>query len=140
MVTSQPFSRIIAAEIDGRAQNIRYRQNQFHRLHLALLQHIQDLKHAISSDSGHSSEETQAEICLALRDVREHHASLDLERDLREEYRIANGADNPDRRTGVGIVYVVPTNHTLFYSVIAALSAALAAGNCIILEVRRRIS
>ncbi|OOF94941.1 hypothetical protein ASPCADRAFT_397666 [Aspergillus carbonarius ITEM 5010] len=137
MVTTQPFQRIIAAEIDGRCQNIRYRQNQFHRLQSGLVQNIDEIKDAIVADSGHSLEEVRAEICLAIKEIRTHYASLDLKKDLEVEYRVANGKDNTDGKRGVGIVYIVPCSHTIFFSVVAALSAAIAAGNCVILELTK---
>lgn len=64
-----------------------------------------------------------------------HYLSLDITQALYGEYLVANGRDNIGRRSAVGTVYIVPTRHTLFYSVISALSAALAAGSCFILEV-----
>ncbi|CAK96585.1 uncharacterized protein An07g01400 [Aspergillus niger] len=137
MVATQPFQRIVAAEIDGRCQNIRYRQNQYHSLQSALVQNIEQIKEAIAADSGNSPEEVRAEICLAFKEIRTHYASLDLKKDLEEEYRVANGKDNYDGKRGVGIVYIVPSSHTMFFSVVAALSAAIAAGNCVILELTK---
>lgn len=134
-MVSQPFSRILSAQIDGRAQNARYRQNQFHRLQSTLVQHVEDIKQAIQCDSGHASEEIQAEISLALKEIRTHYLSVNLDKDLEREYRVAHGKDNVDGKRGVGIVYIVPTRHTMFYSVISALSAAIAAGSCVIVEV-----
>lgn len=130
------FPKIVAASIDGRVHNVRYRQDQFHRLQSAILRNLSEIKHAISQDFSRTVEEVQAEICLALKDFRTHYSSLDTARAVQNEYLVGNGRDNIDRRRGAGIVYIVPTRHTLFYSVIAALSAALVAGNCIILEVR----
>lgn len=130
------LSRILAANIDGRTQNTRYRQSQFQKLHLILVKHIAEIQDAIYSDSGHTRTEVRAEVFLALQELRTHYSNLSLEKDLEAEYRIAHGKDNPDRARGVGIVYLVPSMHTLFYSVISALTAALAAGNCVVLEVR----
>ncbi|KAL4876677.1 Aldehyde/histidinol dehydrogenase [Aspergillus karnatakaensis] len=137
MVAPQPFARLFAAEIDGRAQTIRYRQGQFHRLQSSLVQHIDKIKNAIQTDSGHAVEEVQAEICLALKEIRTHYLSLNLDEDLEKEYRVANGKDNVDAARGIGIVYIIPSTHTMFFSVISALSAAMAAGNCIILELTK---
>ncbi|PYI19517.1 aldehyde dehydrogenase PutA [Aspergillus violaceofuscus CBS 115571] len=137
MVAPQYFPRILSAEIDGRTQNIRYRQNQFHRLQSTLVQHVDQIKDALLTDSGHAPEEVRAEICLALKEIRTHYASLDLSRDLEEEYRVAHGKDNRDGKRGAGIVYIVPCTHTMFFSIVSALSAALAAGNCIILELTK---
>nr|AAT65709.1 putative dehydrogenase [Aspergillus flavus] len=129
------FSAIIAGNIDGRTDNVRYRQRQFHRLQASILQHLTELKEAISQDSGHSEEEVQTEVCLSLKEIRSHYSSLNFEKSVQVEYRVARGEDNVDRKKGAGIVYIIPSTHTIFYSVIAALSAALAAGNCIIVEV-----
>lgn len=130
-----PFAAIVAANIDGRVHNVRYRQNQFHTLHSTILHHLEELREAIRRDSGYTLEEVQAEVCLALREIRSHYSSLDTVQAMQKEYQVANGHDNVDNRHGVGIVYIVPTPHTLFYSIMTALCAALAAGNCIILEV-----
>lgn len=129
------FARILAANVDGRTQNTRYRQAQFHRLQSVLVEHVAEIQDAIRADSGHTQQEIRAEIVLALQELRTHYTSLSLQKDLEVEYRIANGQDNPDNVAGVGIVYIVPSIHTLFFSVISALTAALAAGNCIVLEV-----
>ncbi|KAI9930236.1 hypothetical protein ASPWEDRAFT_35534 [Aspergillus wentii DTO 134E9] len=137
MVSAQPFPRLTSAEIDGRTQNIRYRQTQFHRLQTTLALHIERLKEAIQTDSGHSTEEIQAEICLAFKEIRTHYLSLDLEKDVEAEYRVVHGKDNVDGKRGTGIVYIVPCTHTMFFSVISAMSAAIAAGNCVIVELTK---
>ncbi|KAF7588817.1 hypothetical protein BBP40_005171 [Aspergillus hancockii] len=134
------FAAIIAGNIDGRTNNVRYRQRQFHRLHACILNRISEFKEAIAQDSGHTSEEVQAEVCLALKEIRSHYASLNFEQSVQVEYRVARGQDNLTRRKGAGIVYIIPTTHTIFYSVVAALSAALAGGNCVILELPKTTS
>ncbi|PKX97790.1 uncharacterized protein P174DRAFT_458383 [Aspergillus novofumigatus IBT 16806] len=136
MVSSQ-FSRLLAAEIDGRSQNTRYRQNEFHRLQSAVSQHIDEIQDAIQKDTGNGPEEVRAELCLALKEIRTHYLTLSLDKDLEKEYRVVAGKDNADARRGAGIVYIVPSTHTMFYSIVSALSAALAAGNCIILELTK---
>lgn len=134
------LARIVAANIDGRTQNTRYRQAQFHRLQAALVENIAEVQDAIRTDSGHTQQEIRAEVVLALQELRTHYTSLSLQKDLEVEYRIANGKDNAENVQGAGIVYIVPTSHTLFFSVISALTAALAAGNCIVLEVGTALS
>lgn len=135
ILINMDLSRIIAADIDGRVHNTRYRQAQFHRLQAVLVEHVAEIQDAIRADSGHSAQEVRAEVILALQELRTHYESLSLEKDLEKEYRIANGKDSLDGSRGAGIVYLVPCTHTLFFSVISALTAALAAGNCIVLEV-----
>lgn len=129
------LSRILAALIDGRAQNTRYRQSQLQKLQSTLVEHIASIQDAILSDSGHTRDEVRAEIVFALQELRVHYSGLSLKKDLEVEYRIAHRKDNPDAVRGVGIIYIVPTSHTPFFSIISALSAAMAAGNCIVLEV-----
>lgn len=136
MASAQLFPRIVSAKIDGRTQNIRYRQTQFHRLQSILVRHVDEITSAIQADSGHTPEEVQAEIGLAMKEIRSHYLSMKLEKDLDEEYAIAHGKDNMNRRRGVGIVYIVPSMHAMFYSVVSTLSAAMASGNCVIIEVR----
>jgi acyl-CoA reductase-like NAD-dependent aldehyde dehydrogenase len=133
------LARILTANIDGRTQNTRYRQSQFQRLQATLVKHISEIQGAIRADSGYTQQEIRAEVVLALQELRTHYTSLNLAKDLEVEYRIAQGKDSPDAMRGAGIVYIVPCLHTLFFSVISALTAALAAGNCIVLEVRRLI-
>ncbi|KAJ5772659.1 hypothetical protein N7520_003188 [Penicillium odoratum] len=128
------LSRILNANIDGRTQNTRYRQSQFLRLQSTLVENIAEIQDAIRADSGHTTKEIRAEVVLALQELRTHYTSLNLAKDLEVEYRIAQGKDNLGGSRGVGIVYIVPCVHTLFFSVISALTAALAAGNCIVLE------
>jgi acyl-CoA reductase-like NAD-dependent aldehyde dehydrogenase len=99
------------------------------------LKNLNELKQAIADDSGHTQQEVQAEVALAVNEIHTHYASLDVARSVEVEYRISNGKDNRDNRRGAGIIYIIPSQHTLFYSVIAALSAALAAGNSTIIEV-----
>ncbi|KAJ5756979.1 uncharacterized protein N7511_007161 [Penicillium nucicola] len=134
------LSRILAANIDGRTQNTRYRQSQFQKLQSSLVKDIASIQDAIISDSGHTRTEVRAEIVLALQEIKTHYSSLSLEKDLEAEYRIARGKDSADARRGNGIVYIIPNTHTFFYSVISALSAALVAGNCIVLELLQTTS
>jgi acyl-CoA reductase-like NAD-dependent aldehyde dehydrogenase len=125
-----------AAVTDGRTANIRYRQNEFQKLHAMLVENPDAISVAITKDTQGTSSEIEAEIFLALESLRDHYDSLDFAKELKEEYSISNGEDNGSRRVGVGIVFIRPTSHTRFYSILAPIGAALAAGNCILLEVR----
>ncbi|KAL4927329.1 uncharacterized protein BDV17DRAFT_267407 [Aspergillus undulatus] len=137
MVSPHPFARLLASEIDGRAQNTRYRQSQFHSLQSSLVSNIEAIRSALTADSGNAPEEVQAEICLTLKEIRTHYDSLSLEDDLEREYRVAHGKDNGDGARGRGTVYVIPASHTMAFSVVSALAGAIAAGNCVILELTK---
>jgi acyl-CoA reductase-like NAD-dependent aldehyde dehydrogenase len=136
MSSTKPFPRIRAAAIDGRLSNIHHRRSQLKQLHDSLTQHAQDIRNAIVHDSGNTQAEAAIEYHLAISSLKEHYSSLDPVGALEDEYRIARGVDAPDRREPVGIVYIVPAVHTLFFSVISPLGAAIAAGNCVIVQVK----
>jgi acyl-CoA reductase-like NAD-dependent aldehyde dehydrogenase len=130
-----PFSSLLAAEIDDRTQNVRYRQKQLLRLHEVLVANRSEAQNAITADSGNTYAEASIEFFLAISELKKHYSALNLEKDLEEEYSVSKGKDAAGRTVGAGMVYIVPTAHTLFYSVISPLSAAIAAGNCVIVEV-----
>jgi len=137
-VPSSPDSiiqRLGAAITDGRTANIRYRQNEFQKLHTALTENADALANAIAKDTQATSSEIEVELFLTMNSVRHFHDSLDFGKELKEEYSITDGKDNPHWRVGVGLVVIRPTTHTRLYSVVAPICAAIAAGNCILLEV-----
>ncbi|KAJ9665635.1 hypothetical protein H2201_004327 [Coniosporium apollinis] len=131
------FQRIREAAIDGRTQNVYYRQSQLERLRDVLVQNEEALQQAIVKDSGNSVTEAKIEYSLALLALKDQYASLNPAAALEEEYAISHGKDAPQRTEGAGIVNIVPTAYTLLYSVITPLCAAIAAGNCVILELEQ---
>ena len=115
---------------------MRYRQNEFRKLHSILAENADAFAEAITKDTQGTSSEIETEIFLTMDILRQSYDSLDFEKELKEEYSITNGEDNLSRRVGVGIVLIRPTSHTRLYSVLAPVCAAIAAGNCVLLEVR----
>lgn len=73
---------------------------------------------------------------MALDAVRHFYDTLDFDKELQQEYNVANGKDNKDRRVGAGLVIIRPTTHTRYYSIVNPLAAAISAGNCVILELQ----
>jgi acyl-CoA reductase-like NAD-dependent aldehyde dehydrogenase len=132
---SSSIARLQASNTDGRARTPRYIQNQLQALHSALLKNGSEIRQATSSSSQHTTAEISIEYHLAISVVKDQYASIDFDQMMDEEYRIANGKDAGDRRVAAGILYIVPSSYTLFYSVVAPLSVAIAAGNCVVLEV-----
>ena len=129
------IQRLRAAITDGRTANIRYRQNELHTLHVALTENADALAAAISQDTGSTSAEIEVELFLTMDSLRHFYNSLDFEKEIKEEYLVVNGQDNVGRRTGVGLVVILPTSHTRLFSVLSPICAAITAGNCILLEV-----
>jgi len=93
------------------------------------------IQEAIIADSGCSAAEAKIEYSLALDTLRQRFEELDIKKEHEEEYAIAKKANASSLRVGAGIVIIQPAPYTLFYSVITPLSAAVAAGNCVILQV-----
>ena len=129
------MKRISAACIDGRAQTPRYIQQQLMRLHDVLVDNASELRDAIRQDSHHTTTEIDVEYYLALRCVKDQYSQINIERCLEEEYHLANSKDSPKRLIAAGVVYVIPADYTRLYSIIAPASVAIAAGNCVVIEV-----
>ncbi|ORY71829.1 Aldehyde/histidinol dehydrogenase [Pseudomassariella vexata] len=128
------IERLQMAVIDGRTENIRYRQTQLRNLHSALRNEAASMCSALAKDSQTSNAEVETEYYLAMEAVRHFYDSLNFEEEYMKKYSITNGKDNTSRRLGVGLVVIRPTSHTRFYSIITPLAAAISAGNCIVLE------
>lgn len=87
------------------------------------------------TDSHNTAAEIEVEYHLAVDCVKRVFAQIDFAKEVKEEYAVARGEDAPLRRVGAGTVYIAPaTGHTLLYGVISPLSAAIAAGNCVVVE------
>ncbi|KAK5113553.1 hypothetical protein LTR62_003422 [Meristemomyces frigidus] len=130
---STPFPQIRAAAIDERTHNIYYRQTQLEALASALTTNISRLSDAIANDYGHNQAEIAVELYLAIGAIRNDYATLVPKIAQEKEYLLASGKDAGEARRPVGVVYIEPcVEHTLFYSVVVPLSAAIAAGNCVI--------
>lgn len=127
----EPLSRIEIASLECKAQSTRFRQKLLHSLHHALTSAEKKIKDAISIDTGYTDLETALEYSLAISELRTHYNSLDLEGDKKSQRAV----ENLNATTSVGIVYITPSNQNLFYSVISGVTAAITAGNCVILEV-----
>tara|TARA_R110002003_G_scaffold196_1_gene15260 strand:+ start:8948 stop:9475 length:528 start_codon:yes stop_codon:yes gene_type:complete len=130
------LANLQATALTARCHNAFFRQKQLKALHDTLRSNISTIKDAIKQDTRVSDAEATTEIALALHNVKEHYKAIDVKRELDKEYRITSGKDASDRRQPWGVVYIEPQrSHTPFHSIIVALSAAVAAGNCVALKV-----
>lgn len=130
------LERIDAAAIDGRAHNICYRQHQLLLLSTFVEKHADRICQAIAHDSGFSEEEAVFELLQSAEAIRTLYEQLDLQAALEDEYSVANNKDNISARVPVGVVVIRPGQHSRLFSIISPAAAALAAGNCVIVEVR----
>jgi acyl-CoA reductase-like NAD-dependent aldehyde dehydrogenase len=129
------LSSLRASVTEGRSENVRYRQDQLQALHTGFRENVDATTEAIAIDSGCTAEEADVEFYLGMDALRKAYESLNFESSLQQEYQVAHGKDNVERRVAMGLVAIRPSQHSRFYSTLAPLVAALAAGNCILLEV-----
>jgi acyl-CoA reductase-like NAD-dependent aldehyde dehydrogenase len=129
------IKRVQAAVLDGRAQTPRFKQQQLLKLQEALVSARTSLVNAICADTGYKVAEADAQCYITLSALKDFYCSLDVKKMLEEEFLVANSKDNTTRRTAFGCAYIIPTQYSLLYSVIVPVSAAIAAGNCVLLEV-----
>ncbi|ESZ93897.1 hypothetical protein SBOR_5718 [Sclerotinia borealis F-4128] len=129
---------LLATVIDGRTDNIRYRQNQLQSLHKALRNNAEKISSAITEDicgdTQGTNTEAQCEFYLVSDVIRRLYRTLNFESSLNDEYNIARGTDLLSRRVGKGSVVIRPSTHTRFYSIICPIATAITAGNCVCLE------
>jgi acyl-CoA reductase-like NAD-dependent aldehyde dehydrogenase len=130
-----PFPRIAISHLEGQGQAIHYRHSQLHRLHTELVKSKDEIKTTIKADEGYTALEADVEFNLVLLELRQHYEALDPRKALSASRQIETGNDNIGRRKSMSIAYIVPCTHTLLYSVLSPVCAAIAAGSCVIVEV-----
>jgi acyl-CoA reductase-like NAD-dependent aldehyde dehydrogenase len=130
------FEVLRGSATEGRAENVRYRQNELYSLHSTLRENAKPIYEAIIKDYPGSTLTVETEFFMAMDAVRISYEKLDFDRSMSEEYSVKFGKDNRERRSAQGLVAVRPSRHSRFYSVVTPLVAALEAGSCIIVEVR----
>jgi acyl-CoA reductase-like NAD-dependent aldehyde dehydrogenase len=123
------------AVIECRFENVRYRQDQLHALYAALRENSGAIREALEKHSRCTVAETESEFYLTMDAVQKSYESLDFEDALNQEYLVTKGENNTGRRVGIGLIVIRPQRHSRFYSIVSPVVAALAAGNCILLEV-----
>lgn len=129
------LDRILAAAVDGQAQTQRFIQRQLSRLHESFVKDGPDIRAAMKKDSSQTVSEIEIQYALALESIASSFAESDFEKALATEYKIANCENTPDHRCAYGVVYIAPASYNLVYSCVAAVATAIAAGNCVVLEV-----
>ncbi|KAG8624814.1 hypothetical protein KVT40_007881 [Elsinoe batatas] len=134
-MSQQELAALKAAAIDGRAQTIFYKHAQLQKLRETLVEKSKQIQDAIVSDSGFTLAEAKIEYSLALNTLRTRYAEIaDHDKVLDQEYTIAKGKDDASRRLGTGIALIKPSSHNLFFSTVAPLVAAIAAGNVVVIQ------
>ncbi|KAH6684042.1 Aldehyde/histidinol dehydrogenase [Halenospora varia] len=120
--------------IEGRAENVRFRLDQLNLLHSSLLSHVDEICKSLSTDFSGTQIDIETEFFLTTDAVRRIHETLDFDKSLKEEYQVSTGKDNAERRAAIGLAAIRPSRHSRLYSIVNPVAAALAYGNCILLE------
>jgi acyl-CoA reductase-like NAD-dependent aldehyde dehydrogenase len=129
------LANLQATALTARCHNAFFQQEQLKALHDTLRIRASAIKDAIKQDTHVSDEEATAEVAFGLSTITEHYHSIDAKKELEKEYSINHSKDAGDSTKPWGVVFIEPQrSHTPFFSVIAALSAALTAGNCVALK------
>lgn len=134
------LERLDAAAVDGRARNVRYRQDQLHLLHRFLKEHADDICRAMCADEDCLREDAELEFYLSMTTVEEIYQQLNFEENLDKEYAVTKQENNIGRRMPYGLVLIRPGTFTRMYSIFSALAAAMGAGNCVVIEVSQNRS
>ena len=134
---TSPLQRIKAAIIDGRCREPRYIQKQLLTLHDALVREAAKCHEAIIRDTGCSSSEAWFEVHMTVQAIKHQYGTINFHDCLEQEYSLAHGRDNTSRRLPFGCVYLVPSHNNRLYSILQPSCAAIAAGNCVVIEVSR---
>ncbi|MCJ1471564.1 hypothetical protein MMC13_000204 [Lambiella insularis] len=139
MASLAPFPHIVISHLEGRAKAIHYRQTQLYRLQAELIKSRNEIKAAIMSDEGHTSPEADFEYTLVLSELRQHYELLDRKHENDATRQIELGNDNAGRNRNTSIVYIVPTTHTLLYSVLSPVCGVISAWSCAIVELPQNL-
>lgn len=90
------------------------------------------LCNAVASDRKCLAAAAEAEYRLTMDGIRKIHDQLQNFAKKRNSSRTEQ--ESSSQRLAVGLVAIRPTNHSRLYSILIALCAAIAAGNCVLLE------
>ena len=134
------IANIRSSVIDGRAQTPRFRQRQVAALHPVLIRSKDDILSAIISDTRHTRAEAEAQYYVTLQALKSIYLQLDPLKMIESEYTIAKGQSNLQRRVPYGCAYIIPATTSALYSTIVPVAAAIAAGNCVVLELAQNLS
>jgi acyl-CoA reductase-like NAD-dependent aldehyde dehydrogenase len=126
---------LLAAVLDRKAENVRFRQKELHRLYNVLKQQKDAICQAILQSASSSKSEADFEFFSAMGSIQQSYESLDFNKLVEKEYLIARSENNTGRRVSLGLVTIRAQKHSRFFSIVDPVAAAIASGNCVLLEV-----
>lgn len=131
---------IRSSVIDGTAITPRFREKQLASLHRTLLSARSEIIHAIINDSQSHSNEATAQYLIVMQTIKALHESVNPKTLIENEYQVAKGRNHTTKRSPYGCVCITPSTCDKFYSTVVPVAAAIAAGNCVFLELLQDLS
>lgn len=132
-MANEAATTIQSSVVDGIALTPRFRERNLAALHRTLESARAEVVAAIRQE-GTTSEEALFQFLLTLSAINTFHGTVDPQSCQKVEYQVARSQDYPDQRRAYGYAYIVPAEADAFYSTIVAVTAALSAGNCVLVE------
>ncbi|KAM0490579.1 hypothetical protein ACHAP8_011417 [Fusarium lateritium] len=126
------YRTVKAAWTEGRLENVLQRQKELSLLHTNIKKSYSDLIGAISQDLQISDASAADELQLALDSITTLYDSLDFPSTLAKEKLVGKGASSLDNLVSLGITLIDPSPYSPFASILAPLSATVAAGGAAI--------
>jgi hypothetical protein len=126
---------IRASIIDGIAINVRFRERNLGALHHGIEKSRPEIIAALQDGvAGTTQIEAEAQYIMTLNAIRDFHKATDPKESLKQEYRPAKSQDDVHKRSPFGYAYVLPPTGDSLYSLVVPVAAAIAAGNCVLIE------
>ncbi|EMC98757.1 hypothetical protein BAUCODRAFT_154494 [Baudoinia panamericana UAMH 10762] len=138
-MSAKALDAIWTSVVEGRAKNLRTRQNHLRALFDFYTTHGDEIIRAIQTDGEISRSEAQCVYASLLTDLRTHYDALSLKRELDREYSVHNGKSLQSRMVATPAVYILPDPFLLLYNVLITVHAAIEAGSCVVIELENTV-
>lgn len=126
--------------VDGIAVTPRFREKQLASLHQALLSARDEIIQAIAAESQSHTNEATAQFLMVMQAIKTFHDAVNPKTLIEDEYQISKGKNHTSKRSPYGCAYIKPSTCDIFYSTTVPIAAAIAAGNCVVLELSQNLS
>ncbi|KAJ3524038.1 hypothetical protein NM208_g12208 [Fusarium decemcellulare] len=137
--TEDAIARLQDTVADGRVANAFYRQQQLAKVQSFLIEREGDLINALTTDFRITKKEAFAEVFLTVSAIKSYLDQTLPRKELDIEYSVSRGQDAVEIRQGIGIAIIQPQSHTLLFSTLSPLCAAIAAGNAVLLVMEQKL-
>lgn len=140
MIAFENSGSDVQAKVDGlrasfateKLKHITHRRHEISMLYRGLQDDMEPICKAIASEGLCSAAAAEAEFRLTMDGIRKFYHAL---KTPNTKVQLRGAQRDGTRRLAMGIVAIRPASHSRLYSTMIPLIAAIAAGNCVLLEV-----